>query len=381
MLLSLNPIKVFIMEVALGAAITGLFGMIQSDENRAAQLHANRLQFDQNKLLMQYQNELQMRTWQSQQNAINEYNSPSEQIKRLSEAGINPNSMGDVQGNYSSVSPEASVGLASTSPAAATSTYGDSFARAMEQLLQGKGLGIQQQDADTRKKEAESSIAVQAQQIDNLIKEGNLSDSQKAEVDKRVSQMDEMLNLKVKDVQAKFEDNKIKLLQTFINAYTSDWQKGVAERNASTNEQEARTHSGQLNLANRELAERIRQFDKSYQLKLKEYNEVVRSHNIDSFYKMVDATGIKLLGTTYSNAEWLQNGYALLETYVHNSSDFSPAAQVKLAPAIEKLADIVQSKLDSLIELPVDNFKVDKSPYFNNNDMSDGFVPDSSLGY
>lgn len=360
------------MEAVLGSLIAGTFGLVQSSMNRSAQHNANTQQYLQNKKLMEYQNDLQMQTWEAQQNAINEYNSPKNQVARLQEAGINPNAMGDVQGNYSSVSPEASVGLGSTNPSPALTSMGDVFGNIAQMLLQGKGLSINQQDADTRKKQVDSSIKVQAQEIQNLLSQKNKTEAETNEINKRVSQMDETLRLRVSEVNQVVESNKIKWAQTLISAYNSKWQEDVARIGAANDTMNTKTNLMNAHTAQAALKEKVREFDLQIKVEEGKLNALINKNEKDAFFKMVDAVGIKLAGTNIATPRQVASGYSIMNCYVNNMDKFSVDEKVKLAPAIQQIADSLGNKLDSMDYQFPDDFKSWKNPYMPV-DVSDGF--------
>ena len=356
------------MEAVLGALVTGTFGLIQSSINNKATHNSNTQQYFQNKKLMEYQNDLQMQTWESQQNAINEYNSPKNQVARLQDAGINPNAMGDVQGNYSSVSPEASVGLASTNPSPALTSMGDVFSNIAQMLLQGKGLSINQQDADTRKKQVDSSVNVQAQEIRNLMAQKDKTESETKEINKRVSQMDETLRLRVEEVNQVVESNKVKWAQALISAYSSKWQEAVARQGAATDRMNASTNRINAKTARLSLAEKVREFDQQIKIEEGKLNALINKNEKDAFFKLCDQ--VKDLHIALPSQ--MAKAYSLMNCYVANMDKFSIDEKVKIAPTIQQISDMLGNKLDSLNYQFPDDFKTWKEPYMPT-DVSDGF--------
>lgn len=367
MLLSLK-FKFYVMEAVLGSLIAGTFGLVQSSMNRSSQHNANTQQYLQNKKLMEYQNDLQMQTWEAQQNAINEYNSPKNQIARLQDAGINPNAMGDVQGNYSSVSPEASVGLGSTNPTAPLTSMGDVFGNIAQMLLQGKGLSINQQDADTRKKQVDSSINVQAQEIQNLLSQKNKTEAETNEINKRVSQMDESLRLRVEEVNQVVESNKIKWAQTLITAYNSKWQEDVARIGAANDTMNTKTNLMNAHTAQAALKEKVREFDIQIKVEEGKLNALINKNEKDAFFKLCDQ--VKDLHIALPSQ--MAKAYSLMNCYVANMDKFSIEEKVKIAPTIQQISDMLGTKLDSLNYQFPDDFKTWNKPYMPS-DVSDGF--------
>ncbi len=371
--------------------VSAMVGLVQSELNRDAQDEANYKQFQQNKKLMQYQNELQMKTWSAQQDAINEYNKPVNQISRLTEAGINPNSIGDVQGNYSNVSPEASIGLGSTNPQAATSSIGDVFRDLADKVLQGRGLDIQQQDADTRKSEAESSIRVQSQTIKNMLLEKDLTEAQRDEVRKRISQMDEQLRLKADETMSVVQRAKADWARVAIEDYNSQWQEEVERSRAATYQDMAVSQRKSVDVAARQIRESARQFDERIKLDRDKYNLDFKRGNVDQLLKVLDQFKAKinignLLETNYHSIPEIAGAVSFIQAYQSNFISLPDEAKLKLAPEIDSLCDSVTTVINSVKfqhSEKRDNTRVDsswKSPYINSRDV-DGSVPDSSYGY
>lgn len=364
--------------------VSAMVGLVQSELNRDAQDEANYKQLQQNKKLMEYQNELQMKTWSAQQDAINEYNKPVNQIARLTEAGINPNSIGDVQGNYSNVSPEASIGLGSTNPQAATSSFGDVFRDLADKVLQGRGLDIQQQDADTRRSEAESSIRVQAQSIKNMLMEKDLSEAQRDEVRKRISQMDEQLRLKADETMSVVQRAKADWARVAIEDYNSQWQEEVERSRAATYQDMSVTQEKSVNVAARQIRESARQFDEKMKLEKAKFDVDFKRGNVEQLLKVLDQFKAKinianLIETNYHSIPEIAGAVSFIQAYQSNFISLPDDAKLKLAPEIDSLCDSVTAVINSVKfqhSEKRDNTRVDsswKSPYINARDMSDGF--------
>lgn len=101
---------------SLASAGAAVFGTMQSNKNIDKQISA---QSKENEKIRKYnldlakkQNEWNLRQWQME----NAYNSPSAQIERMREAGLNPDMMygGGVSGNLSASSPSMTSGAAAT---------------------------------------------------------------------------------------------------------------------------------------------------------------------------------------------------------------------------------------------------------------------------
>ena len=114
--------------------ISGIFGNKQQSQYLAHQERANNIAFQKNKELAQYQNQLNIDSWNMQ----NQYNSPRAQMARLREAGINPDLYygGGTSGLTASNSPSMSGGTP-ISPADYTlggrrRTFGDIFQQTMD---------------------------------------------------------------------------------------------------------------------------------------------------------------------------------------------------------------------------------------------------------
>lgn len=87
-----------------GAAVSGISSLLSGDQTKKAYQYQQKLQdsqnawqAEQNKLAQQYQSD----EWTRQFNATNEYNSPSAQVQRMIDAGLNPASLSGASGTSS----------------------------------------------------------------------------------------------------------------------------------------------------------------------------------------------------------------------------------------------------------------------------------------
>lgn len=147
---------------SLASAGAAIFGTMQSNKNIDKQISAQRQENEKmrkyNLDLAKMQNEWSRNQWQME----NAYNSPSAQIERMREAGLNPDMMygGGVSGNLSAYSPSMTSGAAATpmdfSSLANKKTIGDAILGAKQ--LELMDAQIENVKADSDKKGAETSI-------------------------------------------------------------------------------------------------------------------------------------------------------------------------------------------------------------------------------
>lgn len=95
----------------LGTGIASVgTGLISSMIGNSNAKKAEARQFEYQKQLMQMQNDYQVSNWNAQFDKINEYNDPRNQMRRLTNAGINPNnSAAGMNGNASGATPSMSA--------------------------------------------------------------------------------------------------------------------------------------------------------------------------------------------------------------------------------------------------------------------------------
>lgn len=331
----------------------------------------NNKQFDQNKALMSYQNELQMQTWETQQNAINEYNKPVNQIARLSEAGINPNSIGDVQGNYSSVSPEASIGLGSTNPQSVMPDL-SVFSDLAKNFFEGQDVELRRKQTDLNEKLVDSSIKVQSQQVENLLLEKDKTKASIDEIKTRTAAIVKDVDIKYQQLKQGLFDLKFKALRFGLDSYRNNWEEAVARMGASTDRMNAVTNRQNYKLAKQSLLVEANKFDNQFEFEVKKWESEFKLSSMDKIYSMYkDRAGNVNLGFLKGNIflpKDLLRTMSFVEAF-HNSAYSLPDFK------ISKLAPLVDDCMDSLNM--VESY-AKKSESVSGNSRSKKFVPNYS---
>ena len=202
----------------IGSAINGLFGNYQVDKQLDAQRNENEAAFRRNKELAAIQNQYNIDQW----NRENAYNTPTAQMKRLADAGLNPNLMYG-QGNTGNAA-QLSGSLSAGSPAVPTdmSPMGRKVSVIGSALdAEMKRAQIRNIDADTKNKSSENKILesdaafrdalnagqldLQSVQIKGLSADIVKTDAETTEIRQRVINLQTEADLttqKIKEVQA-----------------------------------------------------------------------------------------------------------------------------------------------------------------------------------
>lgn len=203
---------------SLASAGAAVFGTMQNNKNINKQISAQRQENEKmrkyNLDLAKMQNEWNRNQWQME----NAYNSPSAQIERMREAGLNPNMMygGGVSGNLSASSPSMSSGAAATpmdfSSLANKKTVGDAIMQT---------LAVEQARANVRKTNAEADI----QESDSTVRDRlNSLGLEKAELDNSIArELDGLYNSQrnLLDLNADAENWKREMRKEFGREYVS----------------------------------------------------------------------------------------------------------------------------------------------------------------
>lgn len=184
---------------------TSIWGQTQSNKNidkqLAAQARENKYAREYNLKLAQLQNKWNRQQWQME----NAYNSPSAQLRRMREAGLNPDMMygGGVSGNLSAFSPSMSSG-APYSPMDFTALGSkvpvgvDAVSSFLDTQL--KQAQIDNINADTEKKGAETSILSSDAAFRDALNQGQL-DLQNVQI-KVLNKGIELTDAQIKEAQA-----------------------------------------------------------------------------------------------------------------------------------------------------------------------------------
>lgn len=369
------------MTALLGTALSTAAGvgssLITDTINQGRVDAANTKQFAQQKQLMQFQDELQGKRWNQQMSYINAFNDPASQIKRLENAGINPNVafQNGVQGNYTSVSPEASVGLGSTQPQ--FSPIGelfpkDFFAQLVESATKQQDSNTKRMEAQTNRDLADSSITLQAQQVENLMKQGQRTDAEIAQIKEQTAAIGEQLKINWRNLQQGLYDLKIKALRLGVEYSQNKWQEEVARYNSFTDRANSTTQRLNFQLGKERLRFETEKFDKEFTQKKNEFSSLMRQGNIDRIVKLFDISSINIAGTKVASPHMVADAIGLCESYIDNLSKMTDETKVRLAP----LVDDTMKNLEQ-IQLKAKNYnykKPWKSPYLQSSfDASDGF--------
>lgn len=165
----------------LAAAFVSLFSAANSANNQNRNIDKQlKAQSDENQKIREYnlqlareQNQMNLDQW----NRENQYNSPSAQMKRLQDAGLNPDMMmGGGISNTSVSSPQMTSGAPASpmdwSSLANKRSIGDAFSQSLQNKL--TQAQIDNINADTKKQGAETSILTDEASFKKSLLEGEL---------------------------------------------------------------------------------------------------------------------------------------------------------------------------------------------------------------
>lgn len=169
------------LSVGAGMAIAGAASLAAGGLSAGTTIAANKLNYSQNKRLMQMQNQMNIENWERE----NAYNSPVAQMQRFEEAGLNPNLIYGQQNTGGSIP---SVGLqhANNQPVD-MSFVGDSVNNALatyqdmrlkQAQINGLESQIAQREIQTAHEEIKKARTEQLVALDKLKAEGVVSDNQ-----------------------------------------------------------------------------------------------------------------------------------------------------------------------------------------------------------
>lgn len=182
--------------------VSGLFGTLSQnayvDKQIAAQAEENQKTRDYNLNLAKMQNQWNIDQWQRE----NEYNTPSAQMKRLSDAGLNPDLFyqNGVSGMTAASSPSMTAGAPATPQDMSALGQKKTVGQAMQESLQGAMLGAQirltNAQADKAEHEAtgqdlknQNILALDKAALDKLLADTELSKEQKKEVTQNIENL------------------------------------------------------------------------------------------------------------------------------------------------------------------------------------------------
>lgn len=206
---------------SLGAGVMNSMGQANANKKGVKLAHE---QMDWNERMMQQQNEAQMRMTKELRDEDREYSSPSAQLQRLRDAGLNP-LFYNLDGTGNGVMPQPSAASAN----AASMPH-------IDNALQGVSSGLSQAavtaaqvaniNADTKKKEAETEFQQTLNEIQTATKDNQIELSGiKVEFDKGSIEKQQSEIAKVKVETSHFEAEMDKWLKELSNADRSLSQK------------------------------------------------------------------------------------------------------------------------------------------------------------
>lgn len=295
----------------------------------------NRKAFQQQKYLQQNAQEFQERMW----NAGNEYNTPSAQMQRLRDAGVNPNSaFSGVQGTAQGSQPLGAPGVGSApSPSYMPfeginpnmSALSDAF-KAQQEGEQAKanaeGVKIDNETRSERNNisisQAKAAIAKYKQEIDELKSRANLTDAQTRQVDSMLPILMSKGKEEIEQIKAATShflkqneeiDSNISLLKEKLNterAQQNAYNASAEESRSAAGLNAAKTETEGQNKTKAYYDAKISEYEQSRRHARRDYENALLMHGIDPDkidYTVKNPVGAVVAGT--SIAEQMRQKY------------------------------------------------------------------------
>lgn len=335
------------LETVLGLSIFSSLASTAMNIGNAQSLNSQN--FEQQKKLMQYQDELNSNRWNEQFNTIANYNTPKNQIGRLQEAGVNP--LFDSQfGGQTSASIGANTSLPSYTPtmpqielSQLVNTLAQSFFNEKNLKLEERKVKATEEKtgADIRNNTAQtnSEVAVNSQTVLNMIEDNNKTKAQIDEIKQNIASMKASVDQNWLNLRQQGEKLAQGWADLGIKKYTSDWQKELGNLNARISSYDAGTRRMQYGLSEQSFQFEKEKFNKNYDLEVAKFSTELKKGNIDTFLKVADLSGAQLFGMKYTSPKDIQNAMAVCASFVNTMSSMSDAEFCKVAPHVTKLME------------------------------------------
>ena len=331
------------------AALSILGGLGSTMMNIGNSQSLNSQNFAQQKKLMQYQDELNANRWNEQFNTITDYNSPKNQISRLTEAGVNPLYDSQFSGQ-SSAAIGANTSLPGYNPSIPQIDLSNLVNTLAQSFFNEKNLKLEERKvkateektgSDIRNNTAQtnSEIQVNAQKVESMIAEQHKTEEQISEIKQNVASMKASVDQNWLALKQKGEQLAQGWSELGIKKYTSDWQKELGMLNAKISSYDAGTRRMQYNLAEDAFQFEKDKFNKNYDLEVAKFSTELKKGNIDTFLKVAEMSGAQLFGVKYTSPKDIQNSMAVCASFVNTMSSMSDSDFCKVAPRVTKIME------------------------------------------
>lgn len=180
------------MDNVVASVASGVAGLIGSIEQRKYEERQAQIQRQWNETMMDKQNAWNLEQWQRQ----NEYNSPSAQLQRLREAGLNPLNYGLDGSSAQGLESAQALGYDRASLAGAmnpiSSAVDSALKTAQVSNIQAQTAKVSQETLSevVRREQMSQQIENAKQELENMKSSKNLTEKQIEEIDKRISWID-----------------------------------------------------------------------------------------------------------------------------------------------------------------------------------------------
>lgn len=182
------------MDGVVASVASGVAGLVGAIEQRKYEERQAQIQRQWNETMMDKQNAWNLEQWQRQ----NEYNSPSAQLQRLRQAGLNPLNYGLDGSSAQGLESAQALGYDRASLAGAmnpiTTAVDSALKTAQVSNIQAQTAKVSQESLTevVRREQMTQQIENARQELENMKASKNLTDKQVEEIDKRISWIDRL---------------------------------------------------------------------------------------------------------------------------------------------------------------------------------------------
>lgn len=310
--------------------VSKLFG--ESDKTRRERdLQASK---DLSAYNVNLQRDAQSQLWAQQFDATNKYNSPSAQLERLYEAGINPLTFKDFENTSS-----AGVGGSVSGGGSYQSSLPSGFQNAMTALQTITNTSKSLADISKLKAETDNITAttpyvadMNQAQIDKLISESKKALSDKDVNEETISQIKQnidsiknSINQKWKELEILSKDAETRRAAQKTNQYTSEWQNEIAHANvandmANTRIAQSKLHFDTITKFDFEKAKFMHELSKS----VMDFNLAYSKQEWEKAKTYLEKSSVGLgfsklgLGFEWTPPKWMQRTHTNMQKFLSN---------------------------------------------------------------
>lgn len=209
------------MDSVVASVASGVAGLVGSIEQRKYEERQAQIQRQWNETMMDKQNAWNLEQWQRQ----NQYNSPSAQLQRLRQAGLNPLNYGLDGSSAQGLESAQSLGYDRASLAGAMNPISSALDSALKTAqvsnIQAQTAKVSQETLSevVRREQMSQQIDNARQELENMKSSKNLTDKQVQELDKRISWIDRLneANIGLQESQKNLNESTKKRIDELLD--------------------------------------------------------------------------------------------------------------------------------------------------------------------